>query len=214
MSGTAAEGAALREQAATLGVTLDATQAEALLRLLDELQLWARAYNLTAIGARGEMITHHLLDSLSIAPYLHGARIADLGTGAGFPGLPLAIADPAREFTLVDSTAKKIRFIEHAARTLKLGNVHAVHSRIEQLPTPPPGREWTSLVARALAPLDKLLPLIAPLCGPETRVLAMCGKRPDTELAALSAAWRLQALHELQVPGLAAERHLAALVLA
>lgn len=191
-----------------MGVTLDAAQEAALLRLLDELELWARAYNLTAIGDRASMITHHLLDSLSVAPYLHGTRIADLGTGAGFPGLPLAIACPERQFTLVDSTAKKIRFIEHAVRTLGLGNVRAVHARIEQLPDLAPAPAWDTVLARALAPVDKLLPLVRPLCGPETRVLAMCGRRPDAELAALPAGWRLVSLHLLQVPGLDAERHL------
>jgi 16S rRNA (guanine527-N7)-methyltransferase len=191
-----------------MGVTLDAAQEAALLRLLDELELWARAYNLTAIGDRASMITHHLLDSLSVAPYLHGTRIADLGTGAGVPGLPLAIACPERQFTLVDSTAKKIRFIEHAVRTLGLGNVRAVHARIEQLPDLAPAPAWDTVLARALAPVDKLLPLVRPLCGPETRVLAMCGRRPDAELAALPAGWRLVSLHSLQVPGLDAERHL------
>ncbi len=195
-----------------LGVTLDAAQEAALLRLLDELQLWARAYNLTAIGARAGMITHHLLDSLSVAPYLRGTRIADLGTGAGFPGLPLAIACPERQFTLVDATAKKIRFIEHAVRTLGLRNVQAVHARIEQLTAVAGGGgAWDILLARALAPLDKLLPLVQPLCGPQTQVLAMCGRRPDDELEALPAGWRLLAMHPLRVPGLDAERHLLVL---
>lgn len=204
----------LRTAAAQLGVSLDAAQEAALLRLLDELQLWARAYNLTAIGDRTTMITHHLLDSLSVAPYLHGTRIADLGTGAGFPGLPLAIAAPDRQFTLVDSTAKKVRFIEHAVRTLRLPNVRAVHARIEQLPEAGAATAWDTLLARALAPLDKLLPLVRPLCGPDTRVLAMCGRRPDEELAALPAGWRLLALHPLRVPGLEAERHLLVLAVA
>lgn len=199
--------ASLRERAARLGVSLDAAQSAALLRLLDELQVWGRAYNLTAIGAREEMVTHHLLDSLSIAPYLHGARVADLGTGAGFPGLPLAIVAPEREFTLVDATAKKIRFIEHAARTLHLGNVRAVQARIEQLGQSGARGSWDSLVARALAPLDKLLPLVAPLCVAGTRVIAMCGRLPHTELAALPPDWRILDTRALDVPGLDAERH-------
>lgn len=201
----------LRTAAATLGVALDASQETALLRLLDELQLWARAYNLTAIGDRAAMVTHHLLDSLSVAPYLHGTHVADLGTGAGFPGLPLAIACPDRQFTLVDSTAKKVHFIEHAVRTLGLRNVRAVHARIERLREVAPSQAWDTLVARALAPLDKLLPLVRPLCSPDTQVLAMCGRRPDDELAALPAGWQLRALHPLRVPGLDAERHLLVL---
>jgi 16S rRNA (guanine527-N7)-methyltransferase len=197
---------ALAGPAAKLGVQLSATQEAALLRLLDELQLWARAYNLTAIGARADMITHHLLDSLSVAPFLHGERIADLGTGAGFPGLPLAIACPERQFTLVDATAKKIRFIEHASRTLGLRNVVARQVRIETLQ--PDGIECDALLARALAPLPELLALLRPLCVAGRRVLAMCGRRPDAELEALPPEWQLLALHPLRVPGLDAERHL------
>ena len=191
-----------------LGVPLDEAQRGALLRLLDELQLWARAYNLTSIGSRAGMITHHLLDSLSVAPFLHGTRIADLGTGAGFPGLPLAIACPQRHFTLVDSTAKKIRFIEHAVRTLGLRNVQAVHARIEQLTVAAGAGPWSTLMARALAPLDTLLPLLRPLCDADARVLAMCGRLPQRELAALPAGWQLLEDHPVRVPGLDAERHL------
>jgi 16S rRNA (guanine527-N7)-methyltransferase len=157
------------------------------------------------------VITHHLLDSLSVAPYLHGTRIADLGTGAGFPGLPLAIAMPDRQFTLVDSTAKKIRFVEHAVRTLGLRNVRAVHARIVQLSREAP---FDTLLARALAPLDELLPLLRPLCGPDTRVLAMSGRLPEKELAALPADWQLLQVHPLRVPGLEAERHLLVLAIA
>ena len=204
---TGAGAAALRAAAGLLRVALDAQQCAALLRLLDELQQWSRAYNLTSIGSRGEMITHHLLDSLSVAPFLHGARIADLGTGAGFPGLPLAIACPERTFTLVDSTAKKIRFVEHAARTLGLRNVAGVHARIEDLPARFAAHPFDTLLARALAPLDRLLPLLQPLCGADTRVLAMCGRLPAAELAALPPDWRLLEARTLQVPGLDAERH-------
>ena len=118
--------AALARGAAELGVALDAAQRERLLKLAAELLRWNKAYNLTAITEREAMLTHHLLDSLSVQPALHGERIADVGTGAGFPGLPLAIVNPARRFTLLDSNNKKVRFVAHAARTLGLANVAAV----------------------------------------------------------------------------------------
>src|ERR1700758_1724736 len=123
----------LARDAALLGVTLTPADAGRLLALLDELERWNRSYNLTAIASREQMITHHLLDSLSISPDLAGERIADVGTGAGFPGLPLALANPARQFSLIDSNGKKVRFVAHAARTLELRNVTAVHSRAEGL---------------------------------------------------------------------------------
>lgn len=178
-----------------------------MLRLVDELFEWSQRYNLTAIRTREGMFTHHLLDSLSVLPFLHGSRIADVGTGAGFPGLPLAIADPARQFTLVDATAKKLRFVDHVVGELKLGNVRSVHARIDALPTKPP---FDSIVARALAPLPALLTLLKPLCAPQTRVIAMLGRRPAADLlAALPAGWRIDRLDAVVVPGLDAERHVA-----
>src|SRR5882757_10211535 len=112
----------LVDDTAMLGVTLTDADAARLLRLLDELERWNRTYNLTAIRDRDEMLTHHLLDSLSIHPDLQGTMLADVGTGAGFPGLPLAVLNPERRFTLIDSNGKKIRFVQHAARELGLGN--------------------------------------------------------------------------------------------
>jgi len=132
-----------------------------------------------------------------------GSRIADAGTGAGFPGLPLAVCNPQRHFTLIDSTAKKVRFVAHAVSLLELTNVSTVHARIESLKLTAP---FDTVLARAFAPIPELLEKVAPLCGPETRVLAMKGKWPREELAALEAPWRVVSSRELTVPGLDAAR--------
>src|SRR5450755_1719159 len=123
----------LIEDAQAMGVALDERQAARLLRLLDELSIWNRTYSLTAITAREAMISAHLLDSLAAQPELAGQLIADVGTGAGFPGLPLAVLEPHRSFTLIDSVAKKIRFVTHAVRALELPNVTALQVRVESL---------------------------------------------------------------------------------
>jgi 16S rRNA (guanine527-N7)-methyltransferase len=193
----------LVQDAATLGVALSEQDARRLLTLLDELARWNRTYNLTAISTPAEMLTHHLLDSLAVHPDLQGRRVADVGTGAGFPGLPLALCNPARHFTLIDSTAKKIRFVSHAAQALGLTNVTAVHARAESLR---PETPFDTVVTRALAPLPQMLAHIAPLCGAHSRVLAMKGRWPTQELAALPAPWRLAGSRELKVPGLAESR--------
>lgn len=201
-----------REQLAagarSLGVALTAEQCGRLVALLDELARWNRPYNLTAITSRARMVTHHLLDSLSVQPHLSGNRIADVGTGAGFPGLPLAIVSPARHFTLIDSGGKKTRFVAHAARVLGLDNVTALHARAEALR---PDVPFDTVVARAFAPLPKLLEAIRGLCGPETRVLAMKGDPEDAELAAVGAGWRIVARTNLTVPGVVESRHLVTL---
>src|ERR1700691_2701405 len=123
----------LIEDAGRLGVTLSEAQAAGALQLLDELSIWNRSYNLTAITERGAMIRGHLLDSLAAYVDLAGSRIADVGTGAGFPGLPLALVSPQRTFTLIDSVAKKIRFVTHAARKPGLPHVTPLQQRVEAL---------------------------------------------------------------------------------
>jgi len=194
--------------AASLQVALTEEDAARLLALLDELSRWNRSYNLTAIATPADMVTHHLLDSLAISPDLEGTRIADAGTGAGFPGLPLAVCNPQREFTLIDATAKKIHFVRHAVQRLRLTNVSAVHARVEALR---PDAPFDTVVTRAFAPLPRMLAKVATLCGTGTRVLAMKGKWPAQELAALPAPWRVVASRELTVPGLSAARCVIAL---
>ncbi len=200
-----AERAQLIDSAQRLEVALAEDPAERLLELLDELARWNKAYNLTAIRGRGEMLTHHLLDSLGVHRDLVGSRIADVGTGAGFPGLPLAVANPRRLFTLIDSNGKKTRFVAHAARALGLENVAVVHSRVEDFA---PEAPFDTVIARAFAALPQLLAKVQGLTAPGTRVLAMKGRYPAAEIGAVPAPWRVLAARPLEIPGLAAERHL------
>ena len=202
------ERSTLIDAAASFGTPLTPASADRLLQLMDELLRWNRTYNLTAITRRDEMITHHLLDSLSVQSALHGTTIADVGTGAGFPGLPLAVVEPERRFTLIDSNNKKVRFVGHAAHLLALTNVTAAHSRSESFKASKP---FDTVIARAFAALPELLKLVAPLCGPQTRVLAMKGKRPDEEIAGVPSAWQVLDVRTLSVPGLNEERHLVTL---
>jgi 16S rRNA (guanine527-N7)-methyltransferase len=198
----------LRRDAALLDVPLSDPDAARLLALLDELERWNRSYNLTAVSGREQLVSHHLLDSLAVHQDLYGVRIADVGTGAGFPGLPLAVVNPQREFTLIDSTAKKVRFVTHAIRVLGLANATALHARVESLK---PQQPFDTVLARAFAPLPQLLERVTGLCGPDTRVLALKGKWPESELAALPAGWRLVSHRELVIPQLDAARCLLVL---
>jgi 16S rRNA (guanine527-N7)-methyltransferase len=195
--------------AAALGVALTEHDAARLLQLLEELQHWNQRFNLTGISDVESMVSHHLLDSLAVHRYLHGASIADVGTGAGFPGLPLALVNPERRFSLIDSNGKKIRFVSHAVRALGLMNVEPLQARAETLR---PERPFDTVLARAFAPLPELLEVVRPLCGIETRVLAMKGKWPQSELDALPRSWRVADSHTLTVPGLAEARCLIVLM--
>jgi len=186
-----------------MGLELDATQVDRLLKLLDELDRWNRAYNLTSINGRFERITHHLLDSLCIHTLLSGTIVSDVGTGAGFPGLPLAFVNPGRRFTLIDSNNKKVRFISHVVRTLGVTNVVPTHERVESMSL---SDRADTVVARAFAPLSQLLEKVAPLCGPDTQVLAMKGKNAHEEARGLTPGWTIQEVRPLVVPGLNEER--------
>ena len=155
------------------------------------------------------MVRKHLLDSLSIHAFLRGTTVADVGTGAGFPGLPLAVVNPHRQFTLVDSTAKKCRFVEHAAARLGLTNVTVVNARAEAWRPP---RPFDCIVSRALGKVSEFIRVAGHLCAPDGRLLAMKGKHPEAELDALPRGWRVAAVHPVDVPGLDAERHVVELV--
>jgi 16S rRNA (guanine527-N7)-methyltransferase len=187
-------------------LTLSEPDAARLAKLLDELARWNRTYNLTAIKAPEEMVTHHLLDSLAVHADLQGESVADVGTGAGFPGLPLAVVNPQRRFTLIDSNGKKIRFVSHAAHLLELANVEALQARVESLTGP-----FDTVIARAFAALPDLLSTVAGLCDHHTRVLAMKGKWPAQELERLPGGWVVDYSRPVDVPGLGAERCVIAL---
>jgi len=199
----------LQLDARSLGVPLDAARPRSLLELLDELSIWNRAYSLTAITERAAMIRAHLLDSLSAYPDLAGTRIADVGTGAGFPGLPLALSCREREFTLIDSVAKRFASVAHAARQLALTNVTPLRARVRAALTQPP---FDTVIARAYAALPELLAGVQGLSGPHTRVIALKGHYPHEELAQLPPAWRLESVRAVQIPGLSAARHIVRLV--
>ncbi|MHB1272417.1 MAG: 16S rRNA (guanine(527)-N(7))-methyltransferase RsmG [Rhodanobacter sp.] len=198
--------ARLEQGIAELGLTLPA---EAVPRLLDYqalLERWNAAYNLTAVRDAAEMVTRHLLDSLAILPFVQGATLADLGTGPGLPGIPLAIAAPGREILLVDSNGKKVRFLREAIRSLKLDGVRAVQSRVEDVQG-----QFDCITARAFASLADMLGWGGHLLAPGGVWLAMKGKLPDDELPGIPAGFDVRALQALTVPGLPAERHLLVL---
>ena len=175
--------------------------AEKLCTLIDELERWNRKVNLTAIRDREEMITSHLLDSLVAGPLLEGESILDVGTGPGFPGLPLAIIHPERQFTLLDSNNKKIMFAQHVAGLLGLGNVSAVKARGEDYA---PGHGFDTVIARALAALPRLVDIAGHHVREDGVFVALKGRYPEEELETLvklNIPWS-HAVTELDVPGL------------
>lgn len=191
-----------------LGVALEPAQQHALLALMAELVEWNGRFNLTAITEPAEIVDKHLLDSLAVLPRLRGMRIADIGSGAGFPGLPLAIANPGRRYTLVESTGKKAGFLRHVVAALALENVEVFHGRAEALKPRP---AFDGAISRALGSVVELVRVAGHLPGRDGRLYAMKGRTPEEELKALPAGWKVLKVHPLRVPGLAAERCLVEL---
>jgi len=206
---TMRECSTLERGCAQLGVDLTARAAGQLLAHLALLEQWNRRVNLTAVRGLEAMVVRHLLDSLSIARFVRGQSLLDIGSGAGFPGLPLAMVNPNLRITLLDSRRRRVEFLRHLCATLELGNVEVVGARVEDYR---PAQKFDTLTTRAFAPLDRTLQLTAALHRPGGRLLAMKGRTPAPEIAALNDMRRARisniSVEKLNVPFLCAERHL------
>ncbi len=179
-----------------------------LLSLLDYLELlvkWNKAYNLTAIRSPDDMLVKHIIDSLSIVPFIKGCELADIGTGAGLPGIPLAILFPDKRFTLVDSNGKKTRFLTQVKMTLKLDNVTVIHGRVEQIPAE---KSFDQITSRAFTALDNMVTLCKHLLTDDGEFIAMKGLYPTEEIAVLTEGYSVQQSVKLVVPGCEDSRHL------
>lgn len=196
----------LTQGIAALGLSLTSAQLAKLIAYLRLLGKWNEAYNLTAVRDPREMVTRHLLDSLAVIPFIKGPRVLDVGTGAGLPGIPLAVALPDLQFVLLDSVAKKSRFVVQAVGELGLDNVVVNTQRAERYQ---PEALFDTVISRACAAIATLVAIAGPLCRPGGVLLAMKGRRATDEPAVLPAGFHLDLVASIVVPGLGEERHVA-----
>ena len=192
----------------TLGLDIDVAAQQRLLEYLALLAKWNKAYNLTAVRDVDEMVSRHLLDSLSIVPQFEaagGERWLDVGSGGGMPGIPLAILFPGKSLTLLDSNGKKTRFLTQVKLELKLDNLQVIHSRVEAFQ---PAQPFNGIVSRAFSSLEDFTNWTRHLGDAQTNWLAMKGVHPSDELAALPEDFRVEAERALAVPGCQGQRHL------
>jgi len=194
---------ALAEGLETMQCALDGDQQSSLRGYVALLEKWNKVYNLTAVRDPAQMVPQHLLDALSIRPYLSGKRILDVGTGAGLPGIPLAIAEPEREFILLDSALKRTRFVTQAVGELGLKNVEVVQARIEDYQ---PEALFDTITSRAFTATEDFVAATEHLLADDGLLLAMKGKLPQQEINSLPNKWACEA-HKLDVPGVVGERH-------
>lgn len=180
-------------------------QQQQLSHYLQLLQRWNKVYNLTAVRNPAQMQLLHLDDSLSVAPLMRGETCLDVGSGAGLPGIPLAIVQPERRFTLLDTNGKKTRFMQQAVLELGLKNVKVIQTRVESWQPP---AKFDAIISRAFASLADFVSFTGQHLQEGGILYAMKGRYPEAELAELPAGWHVTARHPLQVTGLDAERHL------
>ncbi|HKM36778.1 MAG TPA: 16S rRNA (guanine(527)-N(7))-methyltransferase RsmG [Thiopseudomonas sp.] len=207
MSVTTQHAQELTQGAQQLNVSLSELQQEQLLQYLGLLIKWNKAYNLTAVRDPDEMVSRHLLDSLSVVQYVepYGDNWLDVGSGGGMPGVPLAILFPERQFTLLDSNGKKTRFLTQVKLELKLDNLKVIHSRVEAYT---PEQPFSGIISRAFSALEDFTNWTRHLGDLTTHWLAMKGVHPDDELQALPEDFRLESCQILKVPGCQGQRHL------
>ncbi|HSW69171.1 MAG TPA: 16S rRNA (guanine(527)-N(7))-methyltransferase RsmG [Gammaproteobacteria bacterium] len=185
--------------------SLPSATEEKLLAYLELLKKWNRVYNLTAIRDWKDSILLHIIDSLSIRPYLHGNYIIDVGTGAGLPGIPLALVCHEKQFCLLDSNSKKTRFLSQVMYELELKNVEVVHARCEDFI---PSKKFDSILSRAFASIQVMLESTEHLLAKDGQFLAMKGLYPEAEIKIIQPPFYITAVHKLAIKGLEAERHL------
>lgn len=191
-----------------LGLDLDSATRARLLNYVALMQKWNKVYNLTAVREPEKMVTQHLLDSLAVLPHIVGHRVIDVGTGPGLPGIPLALANPSFEITLLDSNHKKTSFLRQACLELGLNNATIVCERVEAWR---PEEKYDVVISRAFSDLAEFASLALHLCSDKGLMLAMKGIYPHEELTRLPATVALLGVEPLKVPGLDAERHLVLL---
>ncbi len=199
----------LRQGTEELNLDLDQATLDKLLVYLNLIGKWNKVFNLTAIRKPEEMLTHHLLDSLAVLPYLTPGNLLDIGSGAGLPGIPVALARPDISVVMLDSNSKKTRFIQQAIVELGLSNAEVVHSRVEDYTV---DKGFDTVISRAFSSLSQFVEGAIPLLGERGRFLAMKGKYPDDELAAVQELAEVIAVHRLEVPYLDSQRHLVEMV--
>lgn len=191
-----------------LGLHADAGARERVLTYVRLLDKWNRVYNLTAVRDVDDMLTQHVLDSLAVLPHLSGSSLVDVGSGAGLPGIPIAIMCPHMRITLLDSNHKKAAFLQQAAIELALPNVAVVCERAEAWR---PAQRFDVVISRAFAELAHFVTLAGHLCAEDGVMIAMKGLYPDEELANVPPDYRMVSVQRIGVPGLAADRHLVLL---
>jgi 16S rRNA (guanine527-N7)-methyltransferase len=195
----------LRQGVAGLGLALPAEAMDQLTRYLDLLVKWNRVYNLTAIRDEARLVSHHVLDSLAVVSHLPDGNMVDVGSGAGLPGIPIAISCPGRVVTLLDSNHKKSAFLTQVIAELGLATTQVVTERVE---TYRPSELFKTVISRAFSDLADFVKLAGHLCASDGVMIAMKGLHPDKEMAGVPSSWKVLKTVRLEIPQLEASRHL------